>query len=39
MNEAEIVIIMKVKAHRDAAEVLKPCEEPLNLPPSLVAPQ
>jgi hypothetical protein len=30
---------MKVKAHRDATEVLQPCEQPLNLPPSLVAPE
>src|SRR5215213_6212296 len=30
---------MKVKTHRNPAEVLKPGEQPLNLPPSLVTPQ
>ncbi len=30
---------MKVKAHGDSTEVLQPCEEPLNLPSSLIAPQ
>jgi hypothetical protein len=30
---------MEVEVHRDAAEVLKPCEQPLNLPPPLVAPK
>src|SRR5215204_3262961 len=39
MHEAEIVFVMEVEAHCDAPEVLKPCEEPLNLPPSPVAPE
>src|SRR5437660_10576763 len=39
MHEAEMVLVMKVKAHRDSTEVLQPCEQPLDLPSSLVAPQ
>ena len=39
MNEAEIVLVMKVEAHRNPSEVLKPSEQPLNLPSSLVAPE
>jgi hypothetical protein len=37
MHEAKMVLIMKVEPHGNTTEVLKPGEQPLNLPPSLVA--
>ena len=39
MNKAEIVLVEVIKSHRDAAEVLQPSEQPLDLPSSLVAPE
>jgi hypothetical protein len=39
MNKAEIVLIMKVEAHRNPTEVLEPGKQLLYLPSSLVAPQ
>lgn len=39
MHKAKIILVMEVEAHRDAAEVLKSCERPLDLPAPLVAPQ
>lgn len=36
---AEIVLVMKVEAHRDAAEVLKPSEQSLDLPAAAIAPE
>src|SRR5512132_642112 len=39
MNKSEIVLIMEVKAHRNPAKVLKPREQPLDLPAPLITPQ
>jgi hypothetical protein len=39
VHEAEIILVMEVEAHCDATEVLQPCEQPLDLPPSLVVPE
>ena len=39
MNKAEIVLIKIIKPHRDAAEVLQPRKQPLDLPSALVSPE
>ncbi len=39
MHEAEIVLVIEVRAHRNAAEVLKPSEQALDLPAAAVATQ
>src|SRR5512144_963394 len=39
MNKTEVVLIKVVKPHCDAAKVLQPREQPLNLPPAPVAPE
>jgi hypothetical protein len=39
MNESEIILVQVIKPHRDAAEVLQPRKQPLDLPPALVAPE
>ena len=39
MNKAEIVLIKIIKPRGDAAEVLQPCEQPLDLPPPLISPE
>ena len=39
MNKAEIVLVMKIKAHRNSSKVLKPREQPFDLPTAFVAAQ
>src|SRR5947209_2440504 len=39
MNEAELALVMEVEAHGNAAEILKPGEQSLDLPPSFVPAQ
>src|ERR1044071_1329520 len=39
MNKAEIVLVKVIKPHRNAAEILQPRKQPLDLPSPLVSPE